>query len=235
MIISHSKKFIFLHPQKTGGTSIQKAIKESLGGTGEYNVPWRHCDATDARAYLGEYIWKAFYKFCIVRNPFIRLVSWYQHPVRFFSKKIVKTMTEINKGKKSEYDRLFGTVEEMREKVRYFSDKKNFPEQIDYWLSDEYKEIISKTKRKFCIFQNLVDWLDISNVKYHHIIRLENIENDWRKIYTEIGILPVKLSHRNFGFLGDSQEFYKKYYTPELIKKVSKIYEKDLEYFGYGF
>jgi len=63
------KKIIFVHIPKTGGTSISKALFGKFSG----------------HAYLFEYFLanksytQNFYKICVVRNPFDRLVSAYSH------------------------------------------------------------------------------------------------------------------------------------------------------------
>lgn len=85
MPISRKHKMIFIHIPKTGGTSITcglgiEPVKENLHGT-EYS----HLTADKIKeAY--PVLWKQFFKFTIVRNPFDRMVSeWaYQKKPRSF-------------------------------------------------------------------------------------------------------------------------------------------------------
>ena len=76
MLISDSKKFLFIHIQKTGGTSLRACLKAMVPDLEEYDGMKYHArlsDAlTDPRFGSGEYFTAAF-----VRNPWDRLVSWY--------------------------------------------------------------------------------------------------------------------------------------------------------------
>ena len=48
MIISHEKKFIFIHVQKTAGTSIRNCIGDTLKeGSVKYKEVLTHIKATD--------------------------------------------------------------------------------------------------------------------------------------------------------------------------------------------
>jgi hypothetical protein len=67
--VMEDKKILFIHIPKSGGTSIATALLEKPSG----------------HPYLYEYYYanksytKNFFKFCVVRNPFDRLVSAYAH------------------------------------------------------------------------------------------------------------------------------------------------------------
>lgn len=87
MIFSENKKFIFIHIPKTGGTSVKTALKRvSLK---ENVVPLKykttssqirkHDVAIRVRDILNEKIWKSYYKFAFVRNPFDWVVSLYHY------------------------------------------------------------------------------------------------------------------------------------------------------------
>lgn len=106
MLVSHLKKFIYLKTKKTGGTSVEIFLEpycRNDGGTPEHYGPaivsdagivgyrgldlrgqtwWNHMPGTQVRHLIGEDIWSRYHKFCIVRNPFDRLVShwWMRVP-----------------------------------------------------------------------------------------------------------------------------------------------------------
>jgi hypothetical protein len=107
MLISHVRKFIYLKTIKTGGTSVEIYFEpwcvdpgkraedrhfrdaESsrwgvVGSRGEQNHPiWHnHAPASQIRELIGEALWLDYYKFCVVRNPFDKVVSafWFNLP-----------------------------------------------------------------------------------------------------------------------------------------------------------
>jgi hypothetical protein len=86
MLLSYSRKFIFIHIRKTAGTSVEVALASiapdavrRLENVSACHDPLknRHLFASDLREYFDEATWNSYYKFAFVRNPWSRLVSWY--------------------------------------------------------------------------------------------------------------------------------------------------------------
>ncbi len=86
MLISWQHRFAFIHVQKTAGLSIHKALlgwapeaQQRLPGLDACRDPLRnrHLHACDLRGFVGEDSWKELFSFAFVRNPWDRLVSWY--------------------------------------------------------------------------------------------------------------------------------------------------------------
>ena len=94
MIISHTRKFIFVHIHKTGGTSLERAIDPHLawndlilGGSrfGEQiQAPYakkyglnKHSGVSDIEAICGPEILGNYFVFSLVRHPLARLCSMY--------------------------------------------------------------------------------------------------------------------------------------------------------------
>ncbi|HWO40244.1 MAG TPA: sulfotransferase family 2 domain-containing protein [Candidatus Eisenbacteria bacterium] len=100
MLISHRKHFIYTKTVKTAGTSVevyferfclpegyqqlQHARDEYVGpegvvgyrGSNVAGHKWRnHMPAREIRQAVGDQVWRSYFKFCVIRNPFDKLVS----------------------------------------------------------------------------------------------------------------------------------------------------------------
>nr|NQU92415.1 sulfotransferase family 2 domain-containing protein [Bacteroidota bacterium] len=165
MLISHRKRFIYTKTHKTAGTSIESyfekyCMKESdwsytvlrditigeegiIGyrGMNAKDKYWRnHMPASEIRNKTGPSIWDKYFKFCVIRNPFDKLISGFY----FTSDKVVthdlimgfrnwiksgKTQLDRNKymiGEKICMD-YFIKYEELNAGVKEVCDKLNIP------------------------------------------------------------------------------------------------------------
>ena len=105
-IISHSRKFIFVHARKTAGTSLQISLSRWLGEDDVVSIrkrtrafdrrvdtdyfdsvrqrrvdrmgcSYHHHDLPDdIRRKVGETVWASYFKFTVARNPWDLLVSY---------------------------------------------------------------------------------------------------------------------------------------------------------------
>lgn len=111
MLVSHSKKFIYLKTRKTASTSVELALERYahppgwvrpegdpfpteekitfagiIGARGRLNKPgsryFDHAPAVLVRKHVGRPIWGKYFKFCVVRNPWDKTVSLFHHAVR---------------------------------------------------------------------------------------------------------------------------------------------------------
>lgn len=71
--INKEKKFIFLHPMRNGGKSIELVLFNKANKNGSAD----HVKPNDWIKKLGEKEWNTYFKFGFTRNPWDRMVSLY--------------------------------------------------------------------------------------------------------------------------------------------------------------
>src|SRR6185437_695512 len=88
MLFSLQKQFLFIHVQKTGGNAIETALAPCSADTLRHSdmpgveaasnpLRLRHLFATDIKLYFSDETWNSLFKFAFVRNPWARMLSWY--------------------------------------------------------------------------------------------------------------------------------------------------------------
>ncbi len=217
-MISYSRKFLFVHIAKTGGTSVRAALRRYRWGSW-YTLPlWlasqidqlsrprhklglkfpRHAKAIAAKEMLPQEVFEKLFKFVVVRNPWDLQVSSYHH--------ILREKPEVLQGVKSFQDFL---------RFKFDPDRAyNFMLDISAELQHEY----------------IVDLQ--GEVIVDFIGRYESLEADFQKICSHISIPTPKLPHLR---KAQDRKDYRSYYTDDLAELVAKHYERDLELLSYSF
>jgi hypothetical protein len=193
-MIFEAQKTIFIHYPKTGGNSIQDALRkysadqivtfgkhqDGIERFGVRNAKFKnlvkHSNLNDYYEALGQDIY--MYKiFITTRNPFDRLVSYYFSPHR-------------------------GGV---------IFDRNNFSKFIDKIPSLENYIFIKKN-----IFEKAEIYRGIK------ILKFENISEDFSKFCNEIGINGITLPHRNASVRSEYKSYYDDELI-EKVKKIHKF------------
>lgn len=92
-IINKTYGFIFIHVPKTGGTSVKEHLRE-YGEAGDVHINLtsdaerlrlasgiklrKHSTARDVCKAIGAYEYECLFRFCVVRNPFVRTLSLFR-------------------------------------------------------------------------------------------------------------------------------------------------------------
>ena len=116
------QNYIFIHINKTGGTSIEKAL----------NLPLQHRSALDKKNYLGEEIWSKKFSFAFVRNPWDKVVSHFTYRLNTNQIKMDSEQIEFKKWVRLSY---------LEKNKKYYDNPKMFMPQMD-WISDENGKVL---------------------------------------------------------------------------------------------
>ena len=122
-------KFVFIHINKTGGSSIEKALK----------LRFEHKTAMEKIAEIGRNNWDKKFTFAVVRNPWDKVVSHYHY--RLQTNKIDHGKSPIDF--KSWVKYAYGDND-----PRYYDIPKMFQPQTA-WISDESGNILVNSVIRF--------------------------------------------------------------------------------------
>jgi len=216
MLLSHQKKFLFIHIAKTGGTSVRSALQKYRWRDPYYAPIWlasklssmanhelaiklpRHAKAIAAKEMLPHEFYDSLFKFGFVRNPWDLQVSSYHH--------IQRERPNLMKPNESFAEFLQRKLDPERE-WQYHIDTSITP-QSNY-LVDLNGELI-------------VDFIG------HY----ETLQQDFDHCCKVIGIPRIELPHKRKA--GDRLA-YREYYTQETQALVEKAFARDIELLGYHF
>ncbi len=127
VLISESLGCVFVHIQKTGGVSVERALRELDPDAQVRLTPekrGRHASALVIREQMDPDLWASAFRFGFVRNPWSRLVSWYHHctqkPRNRFHRDVCEKCPEFRDF--IVRDDYFGWRRTRRNQVDYLSD-----------------------------------------------------------------------------------------------------------------
>jgi hypothetical protein len=113
---------IFVHINKTGGTSIEKAL----------GLPFQHRTARELRAVLGERRWESRFSFAFVRNPWDKVASHYSYRVKTNQTGLRERTIPFGEWVRLTYG---------EQAAPYYDQPKMFMPQL-HWIADESGRIL---------------------------------------------------------------------------------------------
>jgi hypothetical protein len=201
MLVNKRYKFLFVHIQKTAGSSICDNLQE-LRGT-KY-LGRQH-------SFLSHYkIPGGYFKFAFVRNPWERLVSWYNMMTYRKVHNDFSAYLLANANNFSEFLDCTDIIVETKDTFKM--------DKVDYVKSIAFNQLDYLTDRD-------------GKIGVDFIGRFESLQDDYNKVMKAIGLPGKNLKHIN----KYDRDDYRKYYTEEDIEKVKCLYKRDIEYFKYTF
>ena len=207
MIVSDSKNFVFVHVQKTAGSSIRRALTpyalnaprtraHKLLTRSRLIRDWRryafrhHAPLRNAEKILPPERFAGMFKFGFVRNPWDRLVSYYS----FYRQR--------PHHKRHDLVHRLGS----------------FEAYVDYEIRRD------KTSQHRMLADSSGD------VNLSYVGHFERLHDDFAEICRRLGV-EAELPVHNL----TKHDTYHSYYTPELAEKVARHWRQDVETFGYEF
>jgi hypothetical protein len=226
-------KCIFMHINKTGGTSVENALLISVGwplrqsprlfalndgGEQTSDIPWlnegksrrsrseKHIDVKETVELYGKERWEKYFTFTFVRNPWDRMVSL------FFWRKKVGFIPENLSFKDFVMNFHFWKWSRGRGPMP----RKHINFKISRWYQ--------RNSKPQCL------WFD-SEFKFDYVGRFETLQQDFNAVCCRLNIKKIKLPHK----FKTNHSHYSKYYDKETKNKVYKMWGVDAESFKYKF
>ncbi len=219
MLISHSKRFVFVHIYRTGGTSVTQALirharmreqltvrtrptralvnaVNALLGLYDDGNRWltgahKHASARELRTFLGREVYERYFSFAFVRNPWDWQLSVY-HYVRAW---------------KNHRDHHLARRCTLAEFITRQIER-GAPNQLDFLVNDDGEIIVDR------------------------IGRFESLESDFHEILEELGLPATPLERLNSS---GRRAAYRSVYDAESAELVRAHFARDIESFGFQF
>lgn len=215
------RNILFLHPGKTGGTSVEYMLKTTFKldyldmniNKNNKNIIQQHLFGLDAGKYLQhlplmtslEYIHKfnprydidSCYMFTIVRNPFTKLYSSF----------------------------VYNGYKVRGVDFRHFvmNDLANLVQSADAdsgggHFKSQYK------------YTNIKGRLIVD-----HVCRFETLNEDLKVVFNHLGFPDVSVCHKNKGNNNKYNGHYSQLYNDDMVRKIYEVYKTDFMEFDYSF
>ncbi len=217
MIVSHPARVLFVHVQKTGGSTVQSVLLDRLPGAeklaGLPGAKHAHLRAAlDAHPELATY-----WTFGFVRNPWARLWSWW-------------SMIDRRQGQRDE-----GHAWATRRIA-------NNP----FWSGvleelPTFEAFVMEGPDRFARLRTpQLRYLQARDRRADFIGRTETFADDLAQVCDRLGIeRPPEAPRRNADRSADLSAgpggSYSDHYTPAMRQRVAELFEPDLREFGYEF
>jgi hypothetical protein len=207
VLISDSHRFLFVHVQKTGGSTIDNNLTASLGDVRRIKEAHRHAplgDLLELEPGLADY-WTAGF----VRNPWARMLSWWRMVDRFrdgAERGVERYLDHISRNK---------FVAEIIEKHPSF----------DAFILEATEEYPRLRKPQ-------VEFMEAGARTADFVGRQESLEDDLRTIYDHLGLEWVEIQSVN---IDPGRPDYHEVYTPVTRDKIAQLFAADLAAYDYEF
>jgi Sulfotransferase family len=203
VLVSHSRRLLFIHVPKTGGISLRDALRKACRDLEEV----RELRHVRLKGVLAEHPGLTDYTIAgFVRNPWDRLVSWW-------------AMVHAASSRPEDHPHRQFLHRPLWQYIAQFDDFEDF-----------VRAIPSGPHVRFRIPQ--LHYLSTSTREADFIGRMESMQDDTARLLALIGAPAVRVPHHN---RSPRPASYRDLYSPETEEIVRRLYEVDVERFGYRF
>lgn len=217
MRISHRYRFVFLSNPRTASRSIRKALDDfsdirsvDSTRTSKQSPFHHHMPANEAKQAFDErgWDWFSYHRFCVVRNPYTRVVSLYH----------------LYLNKRRRIGRGLAPIPRLKAIVKY----KVLPRQSfsEYVLRPGKLRQIALPLNEFVFDDNGASLVD-------DILRYEKLAEELPPYLQGIGIPvhPEQIPQLGASGIAD----YRQFYDEETRRFVEGLYQYEIDRFSYGF
>lgn len=207
MIISDSHRLLFVHIQKTGGSSIDGALRAVLPDVRVLPELGRH--APLRRILRVEPELASYWIVGTVRNPWSRMLSWYRMIDRF------RRMADSGRAESIAYLR-----------------RNQFAAKVARDHRDFESFVLEGPDRFLRLSTPQVRYLRTATRCADFVGRQETLSADVAAIAARLGLPPVELPRVNVDRMRPA---YQEMYTPPMRRRVAEVFQRDIDTFGYHF
>ena len=207
MIYISSHNLIYAHPPKTAGTSMMMWLERNIKDASRKGEKHTFTDDILKKFPDANY-------FLTCRNPYTRMISWYNHAIR--SHKIW-----IENGR----DIMAGTRNKEMTNVRGLE---HFGDDFEKWLNKIDWEKPDDSNFDFGIVKKQIHYISKSKAP-EFIIRFEHLEKDIQILKNRFNI-ETPFARHNIAADVNIKDYYKSDFA---IDFVYENFKEDFEYFGY--
>lgn len=208
MIVSHPARVLFVHVQKTGGSTLQSVLLDRLPGAAKVTGLPGAKHAHLAAALEREPELAAYWTFGFVRNPWARLWSWW-------------SMIARREGQR-EGGHAWAT--------RRIANNAFWSGVLELGSFEAF--VLEGPERFERLRTPQLDYLRAGERRADLVGRTETFSEDLATICARLGLEPPPQEpRRNSG----PTSSYRDQYTPRMRDRVAELYRVDLDEFGYEF
>jgi hypothetical protein len=208
VIVSHQARVLFVHVQKTGGSTVQSVLLDRLPGAeklaGLPGAKHAHLGAAlDRQPELA-----AYWTFGFVRNPWARLWSWWS---------------------------MIDRRDDQRETGHAWATRRIANNQ--FWSGvlelGSFEAFVLEGPERFERLRTpQLDYLRAGDRRADLIGRTESFGSDLARACARLGLAPPpEAPRRNAG----PSSSYRDHYTPAMRDRVAELFAADVDEFGYEF